>query len=106
MLSHNAQNDVGAILDGEIICMDGDGVSQFNKLLFRRGVPYFYAFDLMWLNGYDLRAMRLLDRKERFKKLVLRSNEPTAVRRSRRRLRRGFLQNDLRKEPRGDRRET
>ena len=42
-------------------------------------MPYFYAFDLMWLNGYDLRAMRLLDRKERLKKLALRSNEPALL---------------------------
>lgn len=47
--------------------------------MFRRGVPYFYAFDLMWLNGYDLRAMRLLDRKERLKKLIVRSNEPALL---------------------------
>ncbi len=53
-----------AILDGEIICMDRDGVSRFNELMFRRGVPYLYAFDLMWLNDHDPRTLRLIDRKE------------------------------------------
>lgn len=43
-----------AILDGEIVCLDGFGRSQF-QLLFRRGEPVFYAFDLLWLNGRDLR---------------------------------------------------
>jgi bifunctional non-homologous end joining protein LigD len=68
-----------AVLDGEIICMDGDDVSVFDQLMFRRGVPYFYAFDLMWLNGYDLRAMRLVERKERLKKLILKSSDPALL---------------------------
>jgi hypothetical protein len=61
-----------AILDGEIVCLDAQGNSLFNELLFRRGRPYFYAFDLIWLNGHDLRNLRLLERKERLKKLILR----------------------------------
>lgn len=44
-----------AIIDGEICCLGKDGRSLFNMLLFRRGVPYFYAFDLIRLNGRDLR---------------------------------------------------
>ena len=48
-----------AILDGEIVCLDGKGVSQFNQLLSRKGEPVFYAFDLLWLDGEDLRQMPL-----------------------------------------------
>ena len=65
-----------AILDGEIICMNEEGVSIFNQLLFRRGVQYFYAFDLVWLNGRDLRGLPLLKRKERLKKLIIKANNP------------------------------
>src|SRR5438876_979425 len=36
-----------AILDGEIACLDGQGHSHFNRLLFRRGIPLFCAFDLL-----------------------------------------------------------
>ena len=36
-----------AIIDGEIICVDAKGVSQFNQLLSRKGEPVFYAFDLL-----------------------------------------------------------
>ena len=36
-----------AILDGEIVCLDGEGKSLFNQLLFRRGSPIFAAFDLL-----------------------------------------------------------
>jgi bifunctional non-homologous end joining protein LigD len=68
-----------AILDGEIICLDGEGVSVFNQLMFRRGVQYFYAFDLLWLNGQDLRTLRLLERKERLKKLILRTGDPSLL---------------------------
>ena len=32
-----------AILDGEIVCLDGDGKSLFYDLLFRRGQPRFVA---------------------------------------------------------------
>ena len=30
-----------AVLDGEIVCMDEKGHSQFNELLFHRGTPRF-----------------------------------------------------------------
>ena len=68
-----------AVLDGEIICVDNEGVSIFNQLMFRRGQPYFYAFDLMWLNGHDLRGLRLIERKERLKKLIVRADSPSLL---------------------------
>ena len=43
---------------------------MFNLLLFRKGLPYFYAFDLLWLNGRDLRQWPLLKRKERLKSIL------------------------------------
>jgi bifunctional non-homologous end joining protein LigD len=55
----------GAVLDGEICCLRPDGRSDFRSLLFRRGWPYFYAFDLIALNGRDLRLLPLLERKRR-----------------------------------------
>src|SRR5438034_2423450 len=48
-----------AILDGEIVCLDENGCSQFKNLLFRRGTARFCAFDLLWLNGRDLRSLKL-----------------------------------------------
>ena len=59
-----------AIIDGEIICVDAKGVSQFNQLLSRKGEPVFYAFDLLWLDGEDLRQMPLVERKKRLARLV------------------------------------
>jgi len=61
-----------AILDGEIVCLDENGVSQFNWLLSKRkaNAAIFYAFDLLWLDGEDLRKAPLLERKQRLFGLV------------------------------------
>lgn len=59
-----------AILDGEIACLDQDGCSQFNQLLFRRGTPRFCAFDLLHLNGEDLRHRPLIERKKALRRVV------------------------------------
>jgi bifunctional non-homologous end joining protein LigD len=59
-----------AILDGEVVCLDANGISQFNELMSRKGKPIFYAFDLLWLNGDDLRSLPLIERKQRLRELV------------------------------------
>jgi bifunctional non-homologous end joining protein LigD len=68
-----------AILDGEIICTDGDGASLFNQLVFRQGVSYFHAFDLLWLDGEDMRPRRLLERKQRLREVLMRSKNPALL---------------------------
>jgi bifunctional non-homologous end joining protein LigD len=64
-----------AVIDGEIVCLDDSGVSQFNDLLFRRGEPRFYAFDMLELNGEDLRYLPLTDRKHRLRGINPQSGE-------------------------------
>jgi bifunctional non-homologous end joining protein LigD len=59
-----------AVLDGELACLDEEGKPQFNRLLRRRGEPVFVAFDLLWLNGRDLRDRPLLDRKAALRTLI------------------------------------
>jgi bifunctional non-homologous end joining protein LigD len=59
-----------ALLDGEIVCLDQNGKPQFNELLFRRGEPRFYAFDVLWLDGCDLREKPLLKRKGLLRRLI------------------------------------
>ena len=61
-----------AVLDGEIACVDDSGRSVFNDLLFRRRECVFFAFDLLFLNGEDLRGLPLIERKARLKKLLRR----------------------------------
>ncbi len=65
-----------AILDGEIVCLDARGVSQFSQLLYRRGQPVFYCFDLLWRDGEDLRPLPLVERKRRLNQLVRKSHCP------------------------------
>jgi bifunctional non-homologous end joining protein LigD len=64
-----------AVLDGEIVCLDKQGHTQFNQLLYRRGDPCFYAFDLLFLNGRDLRKLPLIERKARAGVTVLPQKE-------------------------------
>jgi bifunctional non-homologous end joining protein LigD len=65
-----------AVLDGEIVCLDEKGKSQFKLLMYRRGEPYFYAFDLLQLNGKDLRSMPHA-RKHELKRLI--PEQPSAI---------------------------
>lgn len=59
-----------AVLDGEGTCLDPEGRPQFREL-FRRKLPQtFCAFDLLWVNGRDLRGLPLLDRKQMLQRLV------------------------------------
>jgi bifunctional non-homologous end joining protein LigD len=66
-------NAADAILDGELVCLDGEGYSQFNRLLYRRAEPVFYVFDLLWLNGADLCTLPLIERKKQLHKLIAKS---------------------------------
>jgi ATP-dependent DNA ligase len=59
-----------AVLDGEIVVLDQDGRSVFNKMLFRRGDPILYVFDLLWLDNRDLRTKPLIERKRILRKLI------------------------------------
>ncbi len=65
-----------AIIDGEIICVDSQGVSRFNELFNRKAAPILYAFDLLWLNGEDLRERQLIVRKARLSLLLRRWDCP------------------------------
>jgi bifunctional non-homologous end joining protein LigD len=60
-----------AVLDGEIVALDRRGRTQFKDLFFRHGEPRFYAFDLLWCDGKDLRQIPLIERKVRLRSVVL-----------------------------------
>ena len=51
------------ILDGEIVSLDRQGKPSFRDLIRGEGFLAFAAFDLLWLNGRDLRELPLDDRK-------------------------------------------
>ena len=64
-----------AVLDGEIVCLDKDGRSQFTDLMFPRGEPRFYAFDILQCDGQDQRFLQLVDRKQRLRTVMPRHGE-------------------------------
>jgi bifunctional non-homologous end joining protein LigD len=63
---------VSAVLDGEVACVDEFGRSVFNDLLFRRRECIFFAFDLLFLDGEDVRGVPLIERKARLRQILRR----------------------------------
>ena len=64
-----------AIIDGEIVVLDEKGISRFSALqdALSEGAGsklHFYAFDLLYLDGYDLRGAALVDRKQLLSQLL------------------------------------
>src|ERR1700688_1651449 len=56
-----------------------EGRSIFTGLLLRRGSPIFYAFDLLYLNGLDLRQLPLTERKGKLCALIEKSALPDVL---------------------------
>jgi hypothetical protein len=65
-----------ALLDGEVVCLDERGTPDFYALLYRRRPPCFYAFDLIFLEGEDLREKPLLARKRLLRRVLSRGRGP------------------------------
>src|ERR1700730_7890248 len=71
-----------AILDGEIVTLDENGRSDFQKLQNRFGVSKpsqklrsdgplnYYLFDVLYCNGFDVRETPLLQRKELLRQML------------------------------------
>jgi bifunctional non-homologous end joining protein LigD len=76
---HNGNMSDSFIVDGEIVAFDKD-ITSFSRLQQRLGVKeisliealkipvYYYIFDILYLNGYDLRNLSLESRKKVLKK--------------------------------------
>lgn len=66
--------DINAIVDGEIVVVNENGIADFGALQNWRsdadGKLLYYVFDILWYNGYELTKMPLTDRKEILKQLV------------------------------------
>jgi bifunctional non-homologous end joining protein LigD len=67
-------NAGSAIIDSEIVVPAADGTTDFsvlqNELKGRSAKIVMVAFDLLYLNGYDLRKLPLFERKALLKKLI------------------------------------
>jgi bifunctional non-homologous end joining protein LigD len=58
------------ILDGEVLALDPEGRADFRLLMRGQGAPHYAAFDVLWLNGRDLRTDPLTERKRRLERLI------------------------------------
>jgi len=67
--------DINAVIDGEVVVLNEKGISNFGSLQNWRseadGSLFYYVFDIIWLNGYDLKSLPLTKRRE-----VLKDNLP------------------------------
>jgi bifunctional non-homologous end joining protein LigD len=62
-----------AVIDGELVALDENGVSHFQLLqnaLRRKAKLLYCAFDLMFQDSEDLRALPLIERKKRLKAVL------------------------------------
>lgn len=62
-----------AVIDGELVALDENGVSHFQLLqnaLRRQAKLRYFAFDLMFQDGEDLRVLPLMERKKRLKAIL------------------------------------
>ena len=59
-----------AIIDGEVIAVDETGRPQFYELLRVPRSASYVAFDILWLNGTDLRALPLDERRQRLQGIL------------------------------------
>lgn len=74
-----------AILDGEVVALDKHGIANFADLqaAFQEGRAKFlnyFAFDLLHLDGRNLRALPLVDRKQILEDLMAKSGESSPLR--------------------------
>ena len=67
-------NCQSALIDGEIIVQDENGLSDFAALRAAiEGAPHrlvMFAFDLLFLDGEDLRRLPLIERREKLRRLL------------------------------------
>ena len=71
-------NAGSAIIDGEVVVPSADGTTDFsvlqNELKGKSSKTVMVAFDLLYLNGYDLRKLPLIERKTLLKKIIAKTD--------------------------------
>ncbi|MEX2591519.1 MAG: DNA ligase D [Anditalea sp.] len=63
-----------AILDGEVVVLDEDGIPEFQKLQNygedSEGELRYYVFDMLFLNGHDITHLPLIERKSLIEEVI------------------------------------
>lgn len=70
-----------AVLDGEVVILNKEGKPEFQLLQnFQKtlkGELHFYVFDLLFLNGYELYSLPLIERKKFLKEIIEELDDPS-----------------------------
>ena len=65
---------IHAVLDGEIVAVNESGLGDFQLLqnwqTTRIGNLHYYVFDIIWLEGYDLTSLPLIERKRILQEII------------------------------------
>jgi len=65
---------INAVIDGEVAVLNDKGIAHFGSLQNWRseadGDLVYYVFDILWLNGYDLKELPLTRRREILRSLL------------------------------------
>lgn len=74
-----SQLKVSAVFDGEIVAVDDRGLANFQLLQNWMNTPeahlQFFIFDILWLDGYDVTALPLTERKALLQKVLPQDHE-------------------------------
>jgi bifunctional non-homologous end joining protein LigD len=66
------------IIDGEIVSLDEKGSANFQNLQawqkLQQGNLVYYVFDILWIDGYDVTGLPLIERKKLLKEMLPASN--------------------------------
>ena len=65
-----------AVLDGELVALDDAGVSRFQRLGDPGAEHRYMVFDLLWLDGEDLRSRPLEERRELLESVMANTRPP------------------------------
>lgn len=68
-----------AVLDGEIVALDDEGNGRFQLLQRGEGELRYVVFDLLWLDGEDLRGRPLEERRDLLESLLANVDPPVQI---------------------------
>jgi bifunctional non-homologous end joining protein LigD len=72
------QLGLNAVFDGEIVAVNEEGLGEFQLLQNWQNTParlQFFIFDILWLDGYDLTSLPLIERKRILKEVLPQDDE-------------------------------
>jgi bifunctional non-homologous end joining protein LigD len=67
------------VIDGEVVGFDSRGISRFQQLMTPNAALGFMAFDLLWLDGEDLREKPIEERRDLLESVLAGAQPPIAL---------------------------